>query len=124
MHRHGVAAVVTHDAFRNPRCAGRIQNVERISGGDADAVGRLRCRKPFGPVVVATGVEFRRMLVALQDNAGLGLVLRQRDCVVQKRLVLDDTAGLDSAGCRQNDPGLCVIDTRRELTRSKPPEDH
>ena len=35
----------------------------------------------------------------LQDQAGVRLVLRQRDRLVEQRLVMHDAAGLDAAAC-------------------------
>ena len=51
------------------------------------------------PVVVAAGNERSFRLRSLQDETGAGLVLSDRDRLVQQRLVMDNAAGLDAATC-------------------------
>ena len=81
-------------------------------------VARLR------PIVIAAGDERGFRLRALQDQAGIGLVLRQRDRLVEQRLVMDDAAGLETAAGGENHLRLGVVDARRQFARGEAAEHH
>ena len=51
----------------------------------------------FRPIAVAALDQRRLRLRPLQDQTGVGLVLRQRDRLVEQRLVMDDAAGFEPA---------------------------
>jgi hypothetical protein len=76
----------------------------------------------LGPVVVATGHQRRLRLRTLQDEAGVGLVLRERDRLVEQRLVGDDAARLEPAACREDHLRLGVVDPSGKLARGETAE--
>ena len=78
----------------------------------------------LGPVVVAAGKQHRLLLWALQDEAGVGLVRREPDRLVEQRLVLDDAPGLEPTARRQDHLRLGVVDAGRELVRGEAAEHH
>ncbi len=61
-------------------------------------------------VVVAVGGEFGAGGVALEDQAGVGLVGGERDRGVQQGFVFDHAAGFEAAGGGDDDLGLGVGD--------------
>ena len=127
--RDHVAAIVAHHALGPAGGARRVENVERVGRFDGHAiVGRAgvdeRVIAHLRPVAVAPGDHRRLRLRALQDEAGVGLVLRQRNRLVEQRLVGDDAAGLQAAACRKNHLRLGVVDARRQLARGESAEHH
>ena len=67
-----------------------------------------------------SGFELR----PLQDQTSVGLVRRERDRLVEQRLVGDDAAGLDAAARRQDRLRRGVVDAGREFVRGKAAEHH
>ena len=63
------------------------------------------------------------MLLALEDDAVLGLVLGAADRLVEEGLVVHDPARLDAARGRQHDLGGGVVDASGELLRGEAAED-
>ena len=123
-----MAAIVAHHAFGDAGGAGGVENVERIGGENRHAFRGLgvfdRVLPRLAPVVVAAFDERRLALRALQDEAGLRLVLRQRDGAVEQRLIGDDARALDAAAGRQDQLGLAIVDAGGELFRRKAAEHH
>ena len=124
-----VAAVVAHHALGPPGGARGVEDVERVGGRDRHAIvhrvrryNRLVAR--LGPVEVAASNQRRLLLWALQDEAGVGLVRREPDCLVEQRLVLDDAAGLEPAARRQDHLRLGVVDAGCELVGREAAEHH
>ena len=129
LQRDHVAAIVAHHALGPAGGARRIENVERIGRRDRHAVERRarvdqRMIAHRRPVAVAAVDQFRFRLRALQDQAGVGLVLGEIDRLVEQRLIGDDTAGLDAAACREDHFRLGVVDPRRQFARGKTAEHH
>jgi hypothetical protein len=125
--RDHVAAIVTHHALRAPRRSRGVEDVERIGRLDRHAiVDRAgvdeRVIAHLGPVVVAAGDQRRFRLRTLQDEAGVGLVLRERDRLVEQWLVGDDAAGLEAAACREDHLRLGVVDAGGEFARGEAAE--
>ena len=100
--RHRVAAVVAHHAFGRAGRAGGVENIQRIGRRHRHAVMRRGRGLGLGQVVVAARRQHARRLLALQDQAGIRLVRRQRDRRVEQRLVVHDAAGLEAAGGRDD----------------------
>src|SRR5262245_28098650 len=73
--------------------------------------------------MIAARNHARLELRPLQDHAGFGLVLRERDRLVEQRLVGHDAAGLDATARRQDERGLGIVDTGRQLAPRKAAED-
>ncbi len=70
-------------------------------------------------------VDHRRLrLRALQDQAGVGLVRRERDRLVEQRLVSDDAARLEAAARRQDRLRLGVVDPGGQFARGEAAEHH
>ena len=129
LQRDHVAAIVAHHALGPAGGARRIENVERIGRRDRHAVERRagvdqRVIAHRRPVAVAAFDQFCFRLRALQDQAGIGLVLGEIDRLVEQRLVGDDASGLEAAACREDDLRLGVVDTGGELARGKTAEHH
>ena len=74
--------------------------------------------------MVAARDQARLELRPLQDHAGFGLVLGQRDRLVEQRLIRNDAARLDAAARREDELGLGVVDAGRQLTRREAAEHH
>jgi hypothetical protein len=74
--------------------------------------------------MVAAGDEARFGLRALQDHAGLRLCRRQRDRLVEQRLVLDDAARLDAAARREHHLRLGIVEARGKLLCREAAEHH
>ena len=123
-----MAAIVAHHAFRLSGRARRVEDVERIGGGDRHAVRGLAGRDggiaQARPIVIAPGDEVRLRLRALQDQAGLGLCAREFDRLVEQRLVSHHPAGLDAAARRQDDLRLGVVEAGRQFARGEAAEHH
>ena len=79
--RDHVAAVVAHHALGDAGGAGGVEDVERIGGGDGDALAGLgvvdRVLPGFAPVVVAAFDQRGLACGRCRIEAGLGLVLRR-----------------------------------------------
>ena len=95
--RHRVAAVVVHDALGDAGGARRIEDIERVGGGDRHALGGRGTGHEVAPVEVAALDERRSFLRPLEDHAPLGLVAGQLDGAVEQRLVRHDAIGLEAA---------------------------
>ena len=78
----------------------------------------------LAPVVVAALDQVRLALRALQDEAGLRLVLGEFDRLVEQRLVGNDAGALDAAARRQDHLRLGVVDAGGELLRREAAEHH
>ena len=122
-----MAAIVAHHALRAPGRSRGVEDVERIGRLDRHAiVDRAgvdeRVIAHLGPVVVAAGDQRRFRLRTLQDEAGVGLVLRERDRLVEQRLVGDDAARFEAAACREDHLRLGVVDAGGEFARGKAAE--
>ena len=121
--RDHVAAVVAHDALRPPGRARCVENVERIGRGKRHAVRLLRVLEAVVaqrlPVMVAARDETCLPLLALQDDASRGLVPRERDRLVEHRLVGNHPAGLEAAARREDQLRLGVVDPGGKLAGRK-----
>ena len=128
LERDHVAAIVAHHAFRDSRGARRIENVERVGGGDRHALAGLgvvdRVLPHRAPVMVAARRQRRLALRALQDHAGRRLVLRKIDRLVEQRLVRHDPRALDAAAGGQDHLRLGVVDAGGELLGREAAEHH
>ena len=126
--RDHVAAIVAHDALWNAGRARRVENVERIGGGDRHAFAGLgvvdRVLPHLAPVMIAAGGQRRLALRALEDHAGLRLVLRETDRVIEQRLVGNDARAFDAAARGQDHLRLAVVDAGRKLLGGKAAEHH
>ena len=121
-----MAAGVAHDALGLAGRAGGVDDVERVGRRHRHAFD-LRGRAPRrqarhsrdrGPAI-SSHVE----LLALQDQAVLRRVFRQRDRLVEQRLVGDDAAGLEAAGRRDHQLRPGVVDAGGEFLRGEAAED-
>ncbi len=65
-----MAAIVTHNAFRNPGRARGVENVERVGRQHRHAIGRARGGDQFLPVMVTAGDHLGMAHRPLQDDAG------------------------------------------------------
>ncbi len=123
-----MAAIVAHHALRNARGTRRVENIERIGCCHGHALARLgvvdRIFPHLAPVVVAALRELRLALRTLEDHAGLRLVLREIDRLVEQRLVGHDACALDTAAGGEDDLRLAIIEAGGELFRCKPAEHH
>ena len=102
--RDHVAAIVAHHALGTSGRSRGVENVERIGRRDRHAiVDRARVNERViahgRPIMIATSDQRGFRLRPLQDETGAGLVLGERDGLVQERLVMHDAAGLDAAAC-------------------------
>ena len=126
--RDHVAAIVAHDALGLAGRAGGVDDVERVGGGDRHAFdvapGIARRTDMLGIVEVAAGQQIADQLLALQDQAFVRRAFRQRDRLVEQRLVGDDAAGLEAAGRRDHHLRLRVVDAGGELLRGEAAEHH
>ena len=120
--RHGVAAVVAHDALGLAGGARGIENVQRVGRSDRDAFDRRCAGRGFIPVEITARRHRGLGLRARQHDALLGLVRGVRDRAVQQRLVRDHPARLDAAGRRDQKLGRGVVDARRQLVRREAAE--
>ncbi len=123
-----MAAIVAHHAFRDAGGAGGVENVERVGGEHRHAFGGLgvfdRVLPDFAPVVVAALDQRRLALRALQDQAGLRLVLGEFDRLVQQMFVGNDAGAFDAAARRQDHFRLGVVDAGGELLGREAAEHH
>ena len=108
--RDRMAAIVAHHPLGPSRRARGVEDVERIGGRHRDRIVRRRRRLGFRQIVVAPRDQFSAFGIALQDQAGIGLVRRQRDRRVEQRLVFHHPPGLEAAGCRHDHLRLGVGD--------------
>ena len=72
--------------------------------------------------MVATRVQLRGSNRALEDDAALGLVSRNLDGLVEKRLVSDDAARLYTARARHDHLGLGIVEAFGELVAGEAAE--
>src|SRR4029079_15649612 len=111
---HHVTAIVAHDALGRACATGRVEDIERVGGPYGDTLSTETLRFSLSdepcPIVVATRVQLRRSNPALQDYAALGLVDRNLDGSVEKRLVGDDAARLATTPTRNAHIVLCIVD--------------
>ena len=119
-----MAAVVADDPLRLARRAGGVEHVERIGRRDLDALGRgdrvaAHHRRPVDVVLPELGLH----LLALEDDAVVGLVGAAPDRRVEHRLVGDRPVRLDAARGGDDDLGRRVLDARGELGRGEAAED-
>ena len=77
-----------------------------------------------GPVVIAAGDQRSFGLRALQDQARVRLVLRQRDRLVEQRFVMNDPARLEPAACGEDHLRRGVIDPGGKFARGETAEHH
>ena len=127
--RDHVAAIVAHHALGAAGRARGVEHIKRVGRLDRHAViDRARVDQRIvahlGPVVVAAFDQLGFELRTLQDQTGVGLVGRERDRLVEQRLVGDDAAGLDAAARRQDRLRRGVVDAGREFVCGKAPEHH
>ena len=126
--RDHVAAIVAHDPLGLAGRARRVDDVERIGGGDRHAFDVALCipraADMLGIVEVAAGQEVADQLLALQDQAFFRWVFRQRDRLVKQRLVGDDAAGLEAARRRDHHPRPRIVDAGRQFLRGEAAEHH
>ncbi len=64
-----MAAIVAHDPLRDAGRAGSVEDVERVGGGDRDAIGRRRGGDEVVPMMVAPRYEVGPAHRALQNDA-------------------------------------------------------
>src|SRR4051794_33803513 len=102
LERDEMTTVVTHDAFRNTRRAGGVQNVKRIGCGHWNTISRLGVGQSVKPLNITPCDEFRRVLRTLEDDASLGLVFCRVDGFIEHRLIRDDAIYFNAARCRDN----------------------
>ena len=74
------------------------------------------------PIAVAAFDQRRFRLRPLQDETSVGLVRRERDRLVEQRLVMHDAAGLEPAACRQDRFRRGVVDAGGEFARGEAAE--
>ena len=124
--RDQMPAIVAHHAFGDAGRARGVENVERIGGEHRHAIDRflLGVMAQLRPIVVAPGHHGGLALRPLQDDAAIGLVARERDRLVEQRLILHHAAGLDAAARRHHEFRLGVVDAGRELLRREAAEHH
>ena len=122
--RHGVTTVVPHNALWRAGRARRIEDVERIGGGNRRAAHGRGSGGQCMPIEVAARQAITRPLLPLQDDAMLGRVPRELDRTVEQRLVRDDARALDTTACRKDHPGSRIVDAGRQLGRRKAAEHH
>ena len=127
--RDRVPARVADDALRAAGRARRVEHIERVGRDDRHGSrgrGRRRDRVPIAPAhaidrtVHLSGRPGDRCPIAHNDGAddpGCRL-----ECLSHDRQVLDDPAGLEPAGCRDEHRGPCVGDAHRQLGRRKAAE--
>ncbi len=122
--RHGVPAVVAHDALGAPGRAGGVEDVQRVRRLHRDAPDTSGGRHQLVVVQVTTRDHLGLQLwpLAHDDVGGRVLGLGQR--AVQHRLVPDHPARLDAAGGRDDDHRARVVDARGELGGGEAAEHH
>ena len=107
-----------------PRCreyrAGRSRRDRRT----ARACPRPSRRRPGSSSRGRAAPHPRLDLRPLEDDAGLGLVLREPDREVEQGLVFHDAAGLDAAARGQDDLRLGVVDAGGQLLGGEAAEHH
>ena len=121
-----MTAIVAHDALGRACAPRRVEDVERVGSLYRDALGtetrRFGVRDEPRPIVVATRVQLRGSNRALEDDAALGLVSRNLDGLVEKRLVSDDAARLYAARARHDHLGLGIVEAFGELVAGEAAE--
>ena len=121
-----VTAIVAHDALGGACAPRRVEDVERVGSLHCDALCtetlRFSVRDEPRPIVVATRVQLRGSNRALEDDAALGLVSRNLDGLVEKRLVSDDAARLYAARARHDHLGLGIVEAFGELVAGEAAE--
>jgi hypothetical protein len=100
--RHGMPAIVPDNAFGYRGRAGCVQNVERIGGGNGNAICRHGRGFQLVPIKVPAGYEFGFFLRSLKDYALFGLRAREFYGFIQQWLVRDDSLYLNAARSRKN----------------------
>ncbi len=119
----GVPAVVADDPLRQPRGAGRVEDVERVGGLDRDRVGRRRAVEGLLPGQVPTRREGRGRLGPLEHDAPRRAVVRELERALEQGHVLDHPAGLEAARGGADDDRPGVVDARGQLVRGEAAED-
>jgi hypothetical protein len=121
---HRVTAVVAHHPLGFPGGSRCVEDVERIRGGDADAVPGFGVPECVLPLDIAPEGHLAGSLRSLQDDAMIGLVTRLVDGLVQKGLVLHYPGGFDAAGSGHHDLRFGVVDARGQFMGREAAEDH
>ena len=75
------------------------------------------------PAEVAPLDQLRDLLLALQDHAEIGFVLRLVDGGIEKRLVMHDPSGFEPAGGGDNSLRCGIVDPHGQLMRREAAED-
>ena len=127
LERDHVAAIVAHHALGLPGRAGGVEDVERVGGGDGNA-RHLAALRQFrlhrgAHVDVAALHQIGGKLLALEDEAAVGLVGRLVDGAADERHVGDGAVGLDAARRRDDRLRRGVVDAGGKLVRGEPAED-
>ena len=110
LERHGMAAVVPHHPLGYTRSARSVENIERIGCLHLYAWHRGNPLQGILPVDVPSGNKLSLCLRPLKDYAFLGLMGRQLDRPVQKRLVGYHPFRLNAAGPGNDHLWFCIID--------------
>ena len=117
-------AVVAHHAFRHAGGAGGVEDVQRVRGLQRHAIHRRGRRGHDLPIEIAARRQLAAMHVTLQHHAVRRCMRRQRQCLIQQRLVRHHALHLDAAAGREHHRRLCVIDAHRQFMRCKAAEHH
>ena len=116
-------AVVTDDAFRSAGRSGCVEDVERVLGANRYAIARFGTGDEVLPVGLAV-VQFARTLGALQHHPHGRYVLRQCQRLIEHRLVVHNSPGLEPATGGENGFRRGVIDTCCHLRTGKAAKHH
>ena len=104
------------------RGSGGVQNIQRIGGQHGHAISRCGGCLGRQQIVVAARFQGSNRLLSLQNEAGIGLVRRQFDRVIQQRFVLDHPARFQPAGGRHDHLRPGIGDARvASSAAAKPP---
>ncbi len=114
---------MAHHALGLTRRARGIKDIDRVMTLDRHAIGGRGVARDPVPVEIAIRDQFGRLLFALQDDAGIGLVRSLIDGPVQKRLVGDDAPRLQPAGRGYDSAGPGVVDAHGQFMRREAAED-
>ena len=122
MEGHRMPAIVADHALGRAGGSRGVEDVERVGREHGHAIGRRCGRDRLVPVAVAARHEAAGELRALQDEAGGGLVLGDRDRGVEQRLVGHHFGALDAARGRKNGLRRAIVDAHGEFVCGKAAE--
>jgi len=121
---YGMAAIIPDHPFGLTRCAGRIQDIQRIGSGHRHIIGRQGIFHQGMPVVIPAFSQPGFGQGAVQHYAGFRRMLCRCPGFIHYGHIFNDLVDLYSSTCRDEEFGLGIIDANGQLPGGKSAKDH